>query len=355
MKRGKGATESQLTRREFFGRVGASVIGLMGLSALAGSCARSAESGMMAAAAGAGKVARTRKPIVVVARDSAVWNGRKLDRSRVRDLVFRAVRKLAGAESDETAWQTFFDPGDSVGIKLNTISGRLLSSTPEVADAIIDGILLAGVPGEKIAAWDRLEWEMRAAGFKPGRNKKGALFTATDSPSAGYEDDISEWGEVGSRVSRLASRFSSAIVNVPVLKDHDLCGITGCLKNYYGAINNPNKLHDNACDPYVADLNMLPAFREKTRLIVMDATTAQYHAGPGYKPKFAWQFSGVIVGADPVALDTVALKIIDDKRKTEGMPSLEKEGRAPAYLKTAADDKHRLGENRLNKIKIIEV
>ena len=57
------------------------------------------------------------------------------------------------------------------------------------------------------------------------------------------------------------------LINLPVLKDHDGAGVTIALKNMYGAIHNPNKYHPNGCDPYVADLNMLPEIRSRMKLI----------------------------------------------------------------------------------------
>jgi hypothetical protein len=46
------------------------------------------------------------------------------------------------------------------------------------------------------------------------------------------------------------------------------------LKNMYGVIHNPNKYHPNGCNPYIADLNMLPEIRTRMRLTICDATTA---------------------------------------------------------------------------------
>lgn len=38
------------------------------------------------------------------------------------------------------------------------------------------------------------------------------------------------------------------------------------LKNMYGAIHNPNKYHRNGCDPFAADLNILPDIRATSPL-----------------------------------------------------------------------------------------
>jgi uncharacterized protein (DUF362 family) len=140
-----------------------------------------------------------------------------------------------------------------------------------------------------------------------------------------------------------------------VLKDHDGAGVTIALKNMYGVIHNPNKYHPNGCNPYVADLNMLPAIRGKMRLTICDATTAMYEGGPGYKPEHNWNANALLVSTDPVALDHTGWQIIERKRKEKGMKTLEAEERAPRYIATAADGEHRLGTNDPQKIALIEV
>jgi uncharacterized protein (DUF362 family) len=140
-----------------------------------------------------------------------------------------------------------------------------------------------------------------------------------------------------------------------VLKDHDGAGVTIALKNMYGVIHNPNKYHPDGCNPYVADLNMLPEIRSKMRLTICDATTAMYEGGPGYKPEHSWNLNSLLVSTDPVALDHTGWRIIERKRAEKGWKTLEAEERAPRYIATAADAEHRLGTNDPNKISLIEV
>jgi len=333
-------------------KVAGATAGLVGATAFGPSCL-SRRAGQ--AAAGPDRKGAGGRPTVVIARDASIWKGDRLDGDGVRELLFGAVRRYTGEEDDEAAWGRFFGPGERVSMKLNCISGRLLSSTPELAAAISAGLRLAGVKPGDITGWDRTNRELRRAGFTPGRDPSGTVYAGTDDPEAGYERELTLAGEVGSLLSRIASRWSDAIVNVPVLKDHDLAGMSGALKNYFGAIHNPNKLHENGCDPYVADLNTMPVFRDKTRLIVCDATTAQYHAGPSYKPEYAWRFSGVIVATDPVAADSVARSLVNEKRKEKGLPTIEEEGRPAKYIESAAAPPRNLGENRLDMINVVKI
>ena len=337
-------------RRGFFRKMAGAAAGLAGLSAFGSSCSGRTPGRAEAVPAKASGPSR-----VVIARDESIWSGDALDPEKVRALVFRAVRKLADADDDAAAWSAFFGPGERVSIKLNCIAGRMLSTTPEVTHAIASGLRAAGVGKGDIVGWDRTNRELRRAGYTLGENRSGAVFVGTDDRQAGYENELAIAGEVGSLVSKIANRWSDAMVNAPVLKDHDLAGMSGALKNYFGAIHNPNKLHENGCDPYVADLNTMPVFKDKTRLIVCDGTTAQYHAGPSYKEHYAWRFSGVIVAADPVAADSVARSIINEKRKSEGLPTIEEEGRPAKYIESAAAPARALGENRLDRIEIFEV
>jgi uncharacterized protein (DUF362 family) len=175
------------------------------------------------------------------------------------------------------------------------------------------------------------------------------------SDRVGYEDELATYGSVGSRLSRILTQRCDAIVNVPVLKDHDGAGVTIALKNMYGVIHNPNKYHPNGCNPFIADLNMLPAIRTKVRLTICDATTACFEGGPGYKPQYSWKENALIVSQDPVALDYTGWRIIERKRAEKGLKTLEADKRAPHYIATAADAQHRLGTNDPQRIALVEV
>ena len=67
--------------------------------------------------------------------------------------------------------------------------------------------------------------------------------------------ELVEWGAVGLALRALLARGPDrADRPARVLKDHDLAGVSLAMKNWYGVVHNPNKLHDDDCDPFVADL-----------------------------------------------------------------------------------------------------
>jgi len=293
-------------------------------------------------------------PTVAMAQRETVRDGHgRLVSTEVSRLLDTAIQSYFEVSDSNQAWQKLFTKKDIVGIKVNCLAGRGISSTPELVEAIIESLQRAGVPAGHIIVWDRSNRDLEKAGFviQPESHRVRCF----GSDLVGYSDEVFEFGEVGSCVSNIMLRYCTAIINVPVLKDHGIVGVTNALKNFFGAIHNPNKYHDNRGDPFIADVNMLPAIRSKTRLTITDALTAQYEGGPPFMPQWTWPFNGLLLGQDMVALDRVAWDIIEKKRQHKGLPSLKEAGREPTYIATAADARHRLGVNDLNAIRIVQV
>ena len=275
------------------------------------------------------------KPRVVIARDEALTQG-KVDEHRelLRKLLDAAMRKLTGAPDVTVAWQGLVNPEARVGIKVNALG---LSTQPAVVDAVVAGLRRAGVRAENIIIWDRFDVELTRAGFKLNKSRSGVQCRGTDAEAigSGYQRRIESSGEIGSCFSRIAAEQVDALICVPVLKDHNLAGVSLGMKNFYGAIHNPNKYHDCNCDPYVADVVAHRFIGPKWRLTVCDATRAQYHAGPGFHPGFSWPFGGLIVSNDFVAADAVAADLLEAQRKAKGLKPLAEEGRPTTHIATA--------------------
>ena len=125
------------------------------------------------------------------------------------------------------------------------------------------------------------------------------------------------------------------------------------MKDWYGVIHNPQQCHDDGCHPYIAHLAAFPLIHDKLRLTIVDALTAQCHAGPMYSPRWTWTYGGFLVSGDPVALDAVGRLVIEDRRKEVGLPSLAEEGRAPKWIAEGA--RIGLGEADLGRIQVVEV
>ncbi|MBD3181158.1 DUF362 domain-containing protein, partial [Candidatus Poribacteria bacterium] len=203
--------------------------------------------------------------------------------------------------------------------------------------------------------WDREDRELRLAGYMLNKDNPGVRCYGT-KPGIGYSKDLTISGSVGSRLSNIISRQCTATVNVPVLKDHNIAGLSLSLKNYFGAIENPNKFHGNNCSPYVADLYLSPHIKDKNKLIISDAITILYEGGPtNCRERYMWNYNGLIIGTDPVAVDQIGLMLLEEKRTAEGLPTLAELGRDVKYIPIAADPEHSLGVNDPERIHVIEI
>lgn len=269
-------------------------------------------------------------------------------------LLSLAMTKLSGTSDPRDAWSRLVNPKSVVGAKLSCLPGKWLSTSLPLAYAVAQGLRSVGVKDKNIILWERMNSELKEAGYPLNYEANGLRCFGTDTNGVGYDNDLTVSGEVGSLVSRVLSSYVSANINLPLLKDHTISGLSGGMKNFYGAIHNPNKYHDNHCDPYLADVCSLPQIKSKNFLTIIDATRIQYNFGPAYKPQWVENYNAIIVSTDPVAVDSVGLKILEDIRKQKGMPTLEQAGRGVKYLATAADSSHNLGENRLENIEIVE-
>jgi uncharacterized protein (DUF362 family) len=328
-------------RRDFLKKcfAGAAVLGASG------------RTGLLAAAEQEAALAKSR---VVIARDALLRGaGATVDSRRMGSLLDRAMQALYDRDNPIEAWTKLVRPGEMVGLKVNTLGGRGLSSNLQLVEGICERLQEAGIKASDIVVWDRDSDEMEHVGFHVSTGGNRVQCFGTDRVD--YEQELVTHGSVGSRLSKILTQRCNVLINVPVLKDHDGAGVTIALKNMYGVIHNPNKYHPNGCNPYIADLNMLPEIRTRMRLTICDATTACFEGGPGYKPEYSWKNNAVIVSQDPVALDYTGWQVIERKRTEKGLKTLEGDKRAPHYIATAADAQHRLGTDDPRRIAVVEV
>jgi len=257
------------------------------------------------------------------------------DPQAVAGALSRGFALLTGAGTDREAVSALFRPTDRVGIKVNTLGGKLLTTGPDVSLPLAAWLEAGGLRGDDLIVWDRTNRELREAGYRLAAGRGSPRVFGTDAPGAGYGPELVAHRSIGSLFSRIQSGLITASISLAVLKDHGLAGVTAGMKNYFGAIHNPNKYHDSRCDPYIADVFDAPLVRSKHRVSILDALVVQYHRGPSFHSQWAEPFGGLIFGLDPVATDSVGRSIIERLRAAKGLPSLAEEGREPSYLATA--------------------
>jgi len=284
---------------------------------------------------------------VVVAHSSQVTDANgTIDRSRLHSLLREAALAFTGRSDPRDAWASLLHPfcsSDTIGIRVNCISAKC-PSHPQLVEAIVESLHQVGIPPEQIVIWDRTGWEMEKAGYRLNQGGKGVQCYGLDAEGVGFDQQST--AEIPSAnlilpLGRILTRICDHIINVPVIKDHSLSGFTFSLKSAYAylplskaiprVVNRVRAMHAHDCDPQIAELNLCPIIRSKSRLIIGDALTGVFDGGPIAPAN--WRPNRLLLGTDPVATDSVALDLLEEKRREEGFPSLRAKAR---YIKTAA-------------------
>jgi len=294
------------------------------------------------------------KPRVVVVRaKQALSHGYDADRGALRAMLGAGLAALAGTSDGLSGLRRYFRPGQTVGLKINGLAGRNAATHVELVDELSALLRQMDIGGHQQVVFDRFASDLTASGF--ALNERGDGYRCTGNDALGYEEEPAVMPSSASRLARVLTERVDAVLNLPVLKQHMLSGMSGALKNQFGCIHNPNKMHLDKCDPYISEVNALPAIRQKQRLIVMDALRPVVDNGPSYQPGMGEVANALLFAVDPVAADVVGLELLEELRRKRGLPSLDKVDLAPTHIATSARMGLGVGERGAIDVVFIEV
>lgn len=289
------------------------------------------------------------------------------------------LSKLSGLkEKLKVAWRTFFTEKDIIGIKVNPVAGKELSTTPQIVLAMIQQLEEAGIPRNNIVIWDRREFQLKDAGFTqeafPGIKLTGT--ECQDEKESFYDAEGKLYGETRidkswyywadveesydaetipyminsgkhSYFSKIITEQVDKIINVPVLKNAG-ASVTLAMKNLaFGSISNTGRLHKKLWSETCAEVCAFPPLRDKTVLNIIDGLKGCFNGGPAANPEFIREFNTVLVSTDPVAIDRIGYDIILKKRIAENVQK-EESPRGRKFMQLAAD--LNLGIEDINRI-----
>ena len=267
----------------------------------------------------------------------------KYQQEPVNAMIRRGLQELTGAPHWVDAWRMFVQPGDVVGIKLNPNGMPRVISAPEVLHEVIAGLRRAGVKPRDIVVFDRNRSFFLKAGYDKWipEGVRYAWATETYDPIQldmdGYDRDcyaelpvIQPGQDPNDRhfrrsyAARFITREINKLINIPVLKHHQSAGVTLALKNMaYGMANNVARSHQNATlhctSVFIPAIVDLAPFRQKAVLHILDGVKGVYHGGPSARPGYIWEHKTMYFATDPVAVDKVGWKALDEKRREMGL------------------------------------
>jgi len=304
---------------------------------------------------------------VQVEHRSVVGTDRKVDPGAVHDMLRQGAARLLGGPEP---FKKLFAPTDRVGLKINCLGRKLLYTHHELVQAVARELQAVGIPRQNIVVWDRFEGHMKDCGYELRKDPKEIRYLATEElgleggrfdPQASYfsEKDQADSRAKAGTTSRLSSLFTSECdkhINLAILKDHGIAGVTMCLKNIaYGVCDNNRRFHGRATiHPFIADFCARDDVKKKFVLHIIDGLEGCFDGGPKpqsrgqlFRPQTLW------LGTDPVALDSIGAKVIEAERKKRGLASLTAAGRPPEHIALAA--KRGLGTAAAERIEVVRV
>lgn len=244
----------------------------------------------------------SRSSLVTIVRDkNAMDSSKDVDSAIVKKMLEQALIKVTGQKNPKDAWLSLVKPDDMIGL---VPTDHLNPTHEEVVEAVKSSLMDAGIPRKKITL------------------------------AQGGPDEPKE---------------CTALIALPALKAHWLTGIGTVLKDYIMFSGSPSSYHKGN-SAKLGEIWNLPFVKGKTKLVLVDALYPLCDKGPQPDPRYKWAYNGLIAGTDPVAVETVCLKIITEKRKAirgEPWPLSP-----PPICVEAADKVYGLGTSRMKEIKI---
>ncbi len=252
----------------------------------------------------------TTATVVLVRHAEVVRSDGRIEGRIVQSMLDEAVRTLLGTRDPLEAWRSLVKRSDVVGIKTN--EWYKLPTPGELEAAIKRRVLDAGVAERNIGLDDR------------GVLENPLFLNAT------------------------------ALINVRPLRTHHWAGVGTCLKNYITFVPNRPDYHTDGCSP-LGKIWTYPVVKGKTRMNILRALTPQFY-GRGanfFDRRYVWPYGGLIVGTDPVAVDTIGAHLLQTKRI-----AFFGEDRAldvPPIHIVVADRTYHLGVSDLSRIRLTKL
>ncbi len=305
---------------------------------------------------------------VVSVHDPAATDAFRPDVGRVRVMVDRAITNLTKKTNVPAAWLSLVATQDVVGIKVFSAPGPNSGTRPAVVEAVVQGLLAAGLPPTNIIVWDRQITDLRLAGFSELSDRYGIRIAG--SVRAGYDEttfynpdspilgnlvwgDL-EFGKKGdgvgrkSFVSKLVSRELTKIINVTPLLNHNEAGVSGNLYSLAtGSVDNLIRFESSPATLATAipEIYSLPALSDHVVLNITDALICQYEGGERGLLHYSATLNELRFSRDPVALDVLSIRELERQRKMAQAPAVRPNVKLynnAALLQLGTDDLRRI-------------
>ena len=263
------------------------------------------------------------KSIVVDLVNPMIISQRKIHEPALADMIRAGVCLATGQSTPAAAWKSLLRADETVGIKFDDVGDEELGTTEVFADHLVQSLETAGIVRKNIVLVDVPDLLVKKLGTQPRR--------------FGWRIPETPLGKEKERLAAVLDQVT-AIVNVPFLKTHNLCGLNGCLLNAsLPFVRRQTPYLRDGGAPYVADIISLPEILPKLRLHIVNGLRGVFDKGPEARPEGVWLHTGILVSRDPVAADQMSVDIINERRlQAKLRPIGDYLGRVP-HIRAAAE------------------
>jgi hypothetical protein len=279
---------------------------------------------------------------VVIVQDPAATDAFQPRLERVQALVDRGITNLTGKTTVSEAWRNLVSTQDVVGLKVYSTPGPNSGTRPAVVEAVVNGLLAAGLPADHIIIWDKQEVDLRLAGFLELAKRQGVRVAG--SVQAGYDERVFydkpllgnllwgdfEFGKKGedvgrkSFVSKLVTQQLTKIINITPLLNHNSAGVSGNLYGLaIGGVDNTFRFESSPerLATAVPEIYAMRALSDHVVLNIVDALICQYEGGQRGLLHYSATLNQLRFSRDPVALDVLSIQELEQQRRNTDAPS----------------------------------
>jgi len=253
-------------------------------------------------------------------------------------MLERAMTELTGKPDLVAAVKEFVHPDDIVVVKVNGIALRNMGTNKELVLPFLQAMIDGGVRPDHITVLEQYGNFLDGTRVSAANVPAGVKISIHNNGDTTMPERVIAGTGVATKFCRALTEATAAF-NFSLIKDHGICGYTGCLKNMtHGCQTLPHYFHTHHASPQIALLYAQDIIKTRVRLNITDGFKLMADGGPLWRqPQHVVPHESVYVTTDPVAMDTIGHELVAKVRAEHKLPTLEALGRPAAYIQAAAD------------------
>jgi hypothetical protein len=283
------------------------------------------------------------------------WDDNNINQDVLNGMLAKSLRALTGARSEAAAWDKLFRyhnkthgrgnkgyaTGELIAVKINLNNSSRVEDVdndkdapPAMIRALLEQLVHeAKVPQTQIVTYDASRvipnriYDPLHKAFPEVRFMDRTGVNGREAPQ--WVADALAYSSADVKLGNSLPKAvvdATYLINLALLKGHEISGVTLCAKNHFGTIQYPSRGHADVANEYAhpmgsysayVDLMGSPNLGGKTMLYLLDGLYGTYTNVGQVTEKDRWKnlfnsewSAGLFLSQDPVAVDSVGLDFL---------------------------------------------